>query len=156
MMNKGIRLESKTWQQEDKMFVADRLLDVGIQSAEEIMELRVFDLLNLNRIDAGAAEEAIMVLYRLYNPNTSADVGMEDGTIDQNYSFKAWRRNHRDLSKVTVGELVMSENINGRAIARLFNRILKAFYKSNEYNSREYRFLCYEDLLQQKEKEAAQ
>lgn len=87
---------------------------------------------------------------RKYNPNTIIDRGMEQREIDQYYPFSEWRKKHKDLSKVLVRDLVMAENINRKAILHFYDSILKAFYKSQEYNCREYRFQDYWDLLQMK------
>ena len=111
------------------------------------MRLRVYELLNMNRIDAEAARETIHMLYRVFNPNTLIDEGLEDGTIDQQFPFAIWRKKYPDLSVVTVRDLVMAPGINRRAIDRIYNRIIKAFFKSDEYNSREYRYLDYHDYL---------
>ena len=141
-------LKSKDWLKHDRSFISDRFTDIGFEYADEVMELRVFDLLNLNRIDAEAAREMILALYRRFNPNPFVDEGIEEKLIDQNYPFTLWRSRHKDLSKVLVRDLVMAENINQKAIIHFYNSILKAFFKSKEYSSREYRFRDYWDLLQ--------
>ena len=141
-------LKSKDWLKHDRSFISDRFTDIGFEYADEVMELRVFDLLNLNRIDAEAAREMILALYRRFNPNPFVDEGIEEKLIDQNYPFTLWRSRHKDLSKVLVRDLVMAENINQKAINHFYNSILKAFFKSKEYSSREYRFRDYWDLLQ--------
>lgn len=141
-------LKSKDWLKHDRSFISDRFTDIGFEYADEVMELRVFDLLNLNRIDAEAAREMILALYRRFNPNPFVDEGIEEKLIDQNYPFTLWRSRHKDLSKVLVRDLVMAENINQKAINHFYNSILKAFFKSKEYSSREYRFRDYWELLQ--------
>ncbi len=141
-------LKSKDWLKHDRNFISDRFTDIGFEYAEEVMELRVFDLLNLNRIDAEAAREMILALYRRFNPNPFVDEGIEEKLIDQNYPFTLWRSRHKDLSKVLVRDLVMADNINQKAIIHFYNSILKAFFKSKEYSSREYRFRDYWELLQ--------
>ena len=150
MKHANTSLRSRAWLKHDRSFVTDRFIDVGFEHAEEIMDLRVFDMLNLNRIDAEAGKEMILALYRKYNPNTIIDRGMEQREIDQYYPCSEWRKKHKDLSKVLVRDLVMAENINRKAILHFYDSILKAFYKSQEYNCREYRFQDYWDLLQMK------
>ncbi len=153
MKKQKISLTSNAWLKEDTNFVTDRFVDIGFVVAEEIMQLRVYDLLNLNRIDAETAKEAILLLYRIYNPNTSVDDGMDNGMIDQYFPFSAWRKKHPDLSRIIVRDLVMAKDINRRAIIRIWNRILKAFYKSTEYNCREYRFRDYYEMLSKRRAE---
>lgn len=128
MKHANTSLRSKAWLKHDRSFVTDRFIDVGFEHAEEIMDLRVFDMLNLNRIDAEAGKDMILALYRKYNPNTIIDRGMEQREIDQYYPFSEWRKKHKDLSKVLVRDLVMAENINRKAILHFYDSILKAFY----------------------------
>ena len=149
--NERISLRSGTWLKEDRHYVTQRLLDRGFCYADELMELRIFDLLNIYRINAEVGREIILMLYRICNPNEAVDEGMELMLIDQYFPFTAWRKKHRDLSRLTVEELVMAEDINRRAIVHFYNCVLKAFFKSDEYNSREYRYYSYDDMLDQKE-----
>lgn len=143
-----ISLRSGTWQKEDRHYVTKRLLDRGFSYADELMELRIFDLLNIYRINAEVGREIILMLYRICNPNDAVDEGMELMLIDQYFPFTAWRKKHRDLSKLMVRELVMTEDINHRAIVHFYNSVLKAFFKSEEYSSREYRYYSYDDMLE--------
>lgn len=151
MKNTNTNLHSKHWQSNDTAYISERLSDIGFEDAGEILELRVFDLLNLNRIDAEAGKEIILALYRFYNPNTVVDEGMEMKAIDQYFPFTIWRKKHRDLSAITVRDLVMAEDINRKAILHFYNSILKAFYKSREYSCREYRYRDYWEMLREKE-----
>ena len=151
MKTRNTSLHSKHWQSYDTAFVSERLSDIGFEDTEEILTLRVFDLLNLNRIDAEAGKEIILALYRFYNPNTMVDEGMEQKAIDQYFPFALWRKKHRDLSRITVRDLVMAEDINRKAILHFYNSILKAFYKSREYSCREYRYRDYWEMLREKE-----
>ena len=150
MNNKIVSLRSKTWREADIAYVSERFRDLGITHTFQIMNMRVFDLLNMNRIDAETAKEAILALYRVHNPNTAIDKGMDEMVIDQYFPFADWRKDHRDLSKLTVRDLVMANNINHRAIVRIYNRILKAFFQSKEYDRREYRFRDYYDMLSER------
>lgn len=147
MNTRNTSLKSRQWLDQDRHFVTNRFTDIGFERTEEIMELRVFDLLNMNRVDAETAKEMILALYRFYNPNTTVDEGMEQQLIDQYFPFTEWRKQHRDLSRITVKDLVMAEDINRKAILHFYNCIVKAFYKSKEYSSREYRYRDYWDLL---------
>ena len=152
-MNKGnTSLRSRKWRDQDIRFVTKRFTDIGFEKTEEIMDLRVFDLLNMNRVDAETAREMILALYRFYNPNTMVDEAMEQQLMDQYFPFAEWRKKHRNLSVITVRELVMAEDINRKAILHFYNSIQRAFYKSKEYSSREYRYLDYWDLLQDRRK----
>ena len=82
MGNKRISIKSIAWQQIDKNKIATVLFDRGFRYAEEVMNIRTFDLLNIFKINAGIAGEAILILYSLYNPNPIEDEGMDYHMID--------------------------------------------------------------------------
>lgn len=152
MNKKYTSLKSRKWLDHDTHFVTKRFTDIGFETTEEIMELRVFDLLNMNRVDAETAKEMILSLYCFYNPNSMVDEAMAQQLMDQYFPFTQWRKKHKNLSVITVRDLVMAEDINRKAILHFYNSIQKAFYKSKEYSSREYRYRDYWDLLQDRRK----
>ena len=78
MNNRTVSLKSKAWRKEDNAFVSERFGDLGITHTYQIMDMRVFDLLNLYRIDAETAKETILALYRVHNQNKAVDEGMDD------------------------------------------------------------------------------
>ena len=145
--NKRISLGSETWLTEDSHFITQRLLDRGFRYADELMAMRIFDLLNIYMINAEIGQESILMLYRIFNHNRAMDESMELKLTGQTFPFAAWSKRHRDLSKVSVQDLVLSEDINRKAILRLYNSILKAFYKSEEYDGREYRYYNHADVV---------
>lgn len=144
--NERISLRSETWQNEDTRYVTQRLLDRGFRCAGQLMEMRIYDLLNIYRINAEVCQEILLMLYRIFNHNGTVDEGMELKMIGQCFPFADWRKTHRDPAKVSVRDLVMAKDINQKAILRCYDRILKAFYKSGEYDSREYRYYSYGDV----------
>lgn len=138
--NTNIRPTSIQWLSEDDRHVSEYFFDLGFHSLQEILDLRVFDLMNMNRINAIRAEEIITCLYQYLNPNTLEDQGMYQGLMEQQFDYQAWRKVHKKLENITVADLVLTENINLRAIQHFYDAIRKKFFKSDEYNSREYRF----------------
>ena len=143
--DKRISLRSETWLKEDTHYITQRLIERGFRYADQLMELRIFDLLNIYRINAEVAQEIILMLYRIFNHNPAVDESMELKLMEQTFPFSSWRKEHRDMSKVSVSDLVTAGNINRKAILRLYNSLLKAFYRSGEYDSREYRYYSYSD-----------
>ena len=141
--NVRISLGSEIWLKEDSHYITQRLLDRGFRYADQLMAMRIFDLLNIYMINAEIGQESILMLYRIFNHNRTMDESMELRLMDQTFPFSEWRKKHRDLSKVSVRDLVLAENINRKAILRLYNSILKAFYRSAEYDSREYKYQCH-------------
>lgn len=114
------------------------------------MQLRVFDLLNLNRINNNRAEEMLICIYRLLYPNKKLDDGIYYDEIDQYFSYREWKKSHKQLDQVTVSDILLTEGINQAALLRIFDGVTTAFYKSSEYNSRSYRYSNLQDLRKQR------
>ncbi|MBR4743134.1 MAG: hypothetical protein IK082_02950 [Oscillospiraceae bacterium] len=144
--NERISLGSETWLREDSHYITQRLLDRGFRYADQLMAMRIFDLLNIYMINAEIGQESILMLYRIFNHNRTMDESMELKLVGQTFPFGAWRKKHRDLSKVSVEDLVLAEDINRKAILRIYNSILKEFYRSGEYDGREYRYHDHSDV----------
>lgn len=71
------------WLAEDEQIVADYFLDLGFLSLKEILDMRVFDLMNMQGLDAVRVEEIIICLYKWLNPNTEVDEAIYIGTMTQ-------------------------------------------------------------------------
>lgn len=151
--NTKISLGSRTWNAMDEERACRPFVAAGFSDTQEIMDLRVYDMLNICGIDRIMAEEMMYVLYRLFNADEQADDALYTGFLDQYFDFEDWRKKHPDMSGVLVKDIIMAEGMNKEALCWLFNRAAKRFWKSPEY-TREYRYWSYRDLLDQKAKEA--
>ena len=79
-------------------------------------------------------------VYHLLQPDRRIDEGIYNDEIDQYFSYREWKKKHQPLSGVTVREILTTEDLNEGALLRIFDGVTAAFYKSDEYNSREYRY----------------
>ena len=141
------------WLAEDEQIVADYFLDLGLRSLKEILDMRVFDLMNMQGLDAVRVEEIIICLYKWLNPNTDIDEAIYIGTMTQPFPYAPWRKKHRDLSEVKVRDLVLAPDINMQAIQHFYDSIRRAFFKSEEYNWREYRYRNWREYIACRRKE---
>lgn len=74
MNNKiNINPSSTKWLEKDDRVVADYFCDLGFCSLKQILDMRVFDLMNMQGLNAVRVEEAIICLYKWLNPNTAID-----------------------------------------------------------------------------------
>ena len=74
MNNKiNINPSSTKWLEKDDRGVADYFCDLGFRSLKQILDMRVFDLMNMQGLNAVRVEEAIICLYKWLNPNTAID-----------------------------------------------------------------------------------
>lgn len=141
MNNKtNINPSSTKWLIEDDHGVADYFCDLGFRSLKQILDMRVFDLMNMQGLNAIRVEEVITCLYKWLNPNTDIDEAIYNGSMSQPFSYTSWRKVHKDLAAIKVGDLVLTPNINMKAIQHFYDAIRKAFFKSDEYNWRWYKF----------------
>lgn len=138
-----VKFDSPEWGKVDEYEVASPFIDVGFRRVKDVVDLRVFDLLNISRINNNRAEEMLLCIYHLLQPDRRIDEGIyydEYDEIDQYFSYREWKKKHQPLSGVTVREILTTEDLNEGALLRIFDGVTAAFYKSDEYNSREYRY----------------
>lgn len=105
-------------------------------NAEEYASDRVEG--GVDRITHEAAHQ--FDIYHLLQPDRRIDEGIYNDEIDQYFSYREWKKKHQPLSGVTVREILATEDLNEGALLRIFDGVTAAFYKSDEYNSREYRY----------------
>lgn len=141
-----VKFDSPKWRKVDEYKVANPFVDVGFRQVKDVVDLRVFDLLNISRINNNRAEEMLLCIYHLLQPDSRIDEGIYNDEIDQYFSYREWKKKHQPLSGVTVREILTTEDLNEGALLRIFDGVTAAFYKSDEYNSREYRYSSLSEL----------
>lgn len=141
-----IKFDSLKWRMIDEYKVANPFIEVGFRQVKDVVDLRVFDLLNISRINNNRAEEMLLCIYHLLQPDRRIDEGIYNDEIDQYFSYREWKKKHQPLSGVTVREILATEDLNEDALLRIFDGVTAAFYKSDEYNSREYRYSSLSEL----------
>lgn len=141
-----VKFDSPKWRMIDEYKVANSFIDVGFRQVKDVVDLRVFDLLNISRINNNRAEEMLLCIYHLLQPDRRIDEGIYNDEIDQYFSYREWKKKHQPLSGVTVREILTTEDLNEGALLRIFDGVTAAFYKSDEYNSREYRYSSLSEL----------
>ena len=108
-MNKKININpsSTKWLEKDDQVVADYFCDLGFRSLKQILDMRVFDLMNMQGLNAVRVEEVIICLYKWLNPNTAIDEAIYNGMMSQPFLYTPWRKEHKDLAAIKVGDLVL-------------------------------------------------
>ena len=135
-----IKFNSEEWRTVDEDDIVIPFIDVGFRKVKDVVDLRVFDLLNISRINNNRAEEMLLCIYHLLQPDRRIDEGIYYDEIDQYFSYREWKKNHMPLSNVKVKDIFTTEDLNESALLRIFDGVTAAFYKSDEYNIREYRY----------------
>lgn len=126
------RFNTLEWRSVDKdgIYVVFDML--GFKSVEDVVQLRVFELLNLNRINNNRAEEMLLCIYRLLYPNRKLDDGIFNDEIDQYFSYREWKKSHKKLDQVTVSDILLTEGTIRRHCFRIFDGVTAAF--TNQVN----------------------
>ena len=140
--------ESEEWLSKDDVCIAGYFDGLGFKTLQDVLNMRVFDLMNMRRIDSIRTEEIITGLYHFLNPNSRVDEAIYQRVMTQPFDLSGWRKKHKDLSQVKVADLVLTEEINLYAIQHFYDAIRKKFFKSDEYNWREYRYRDWNDYQQ--------
>ena len=60
-----VKFDSPKWRMIDEYKVANPFIDVGFRQVKDVVDLRVFDLLNISRINNNRAEEMLLRIYCL-------------------------------------------------------------------------------------------
>ena len=63
-----VKFDSPKWRKVDEYKVANPFVDVGFRQVKDVVDLRVFDLLNISRINNNRAEEMLLCIYHLLQP----------------------------------------------------------------------------------------
>ena len=107
-----VKFDSPKWRKVDEYKVANPFVDVGFRQVKDVVDLRVFDLLNISRINNNRAEEMLLSIYHILQPDRRIDEGIYNDEIDQYFSYREWKKKHQPLSGVTVREILATEDLN--------------------------------------------
>lgn len=141
-------IRSRVFRACDIDYVSEVFAELGIHTTDQILNMRIFDLMNMDRISRDRAESMTYALYRYFNCDPGTDRAMRDGSMKQPFDYASWRKNHSDYSRLLVRDLVLAEDMNASALAHLFNLTAKAFFKSAEYDWHRYRYKDFDEYLQ--------
>jgi len=134
-------LNSKEIGKHDEYHHAGEFYIKGFSTVKDLISIRMFEYLNIAGNDNNKAEEMLLCLYSFPHPDMGAiDNGIGNCSIDQYFDFKGWRKEHSDCKGVTLDDLLLADGINRSALLNLFDSLSRAFYKSDEYDSRRYKY----------------
>ena len=143
-MNKKININpsSTKWLEKDDRVVADYFCDLGFRSLKQILDMRVFDLMNMQGLNAVRVEEVIICLYKWLNPNTAIDEAIyKDCNVEEEIvrsldiervraALKALTPEERDI----IMNFYFSENpLLGKALAEKFATTKSSIYRRRDH-----------------------
>ena len=131
---------STAWLSDDDIGVSEYLYGWKFRKLKDLLPVRVYDFLNFDRMNAIKAEEFIICLYKYLHPeNESYDDDLYNGYIDQTFNFRGFMRTHKP-ENVTIGDLVLDDDMNREALYDLLDKIKHCFWRSPEYDWHCYKF----------------
>ena len=143
MNNKiNINPSSTKWLEKDDRVVADYFCDLGFRSLQQILDMRVFDLMNMQGLNAVRVEEVIICLYKWLNPNTAIDEAIyKDCNVEEEIvrsldiervraALKALTPEERNI----IMNFYFSENpLSGEALAEKFATTKSSIYRRRDH-----------------------
>ena len=143
MNNKiNINPSSTKWLEKDDRVVADYFCDLGFRSLKQILDMRVFDLMNMQGLNAVRVEEVIICLYKWLNPNTAIDEAIyKDCNVEEEVAqsldiervraaLKALTPEERDI----IMNFYFSEPpLSGEALAERFATTKSSIYRRRDH-----------------------
>ena len=126
-----IKFDSLKWRMIDEYKVANPFIEVGFRQVKDVVDLRVFDLLNISRINNNRAEEMLLCIYHENKGN--GYLLSVDGTP---HCIAYWDT-ARDAELTGKAELIcihsLPENWHKGYGRQMMNRVLKDI-KENGYS----------------------
>ena len=126
------------WRKETDEYLSDYFVCLGFECPKDFMEIRVYDFLNLDMVDNNRAEEMSVALSVFLFPERERySKALNKGTTE---TILNWLKEHEDLSKVLLRELICDNNLSLEDMLYVFDCISMSFYHGEEYNGRKYRY----------------
>ena len=153
----NVDLESREWTDRDELGTEIAFLQAGFSNTEEILNLRIYDMLGIRGIDTGRADEMMEALYRFFTGGEyiNEDIWLASGEYHEETGrypdARKWWEKHPDPSKVLVRDIILERCFTIDSMFDIYSDVVRAYWRSEEY-TRKYRFRNYGDLLEQMEK----
>lgn len=141
-----INFDSPEWISVDEMNSSQIFYDLGFKTVNEVINTRMFDLLNLQDVEKYRVEEFLMSVFKFLYPNKTVDNNIYYDEDEQIIPYKKWREKNPTFEDVKMRNIIVNDDLEIGTILYIFDCVTEAFYKSNEYNNRKYRYMSYSAL----------
>lgn len=141
-----ISLDSQEWMKVDEENSSQIFYDLGFRTVNEVLNIRVFDLFNLQDVDNNRAEEFLLTVFKYLYPDKTVDQNIYYNEKEQEPLYKKWSEKHPAFETVKVRDVLIQDGLEVGTMLCVFDYATQEFYKSNEYNNRKYRYTSYSAL----------
>lgn len=128
---------TKNWRREISPRLVEHFAFLGFNRPKDFTGVRLYDLLNLDLVDSSHAAEILTELSEYLFPHR---VSYEGSKAAERRAIRTWMEDHGDFSTALIGDLLLDDNLSLEAALKIFDRAVKSFYHSSEYNTRRYRY----------------
>ena len=133
-INTRIRLDSELWNAYDKEGAGKPFIQAGIDNTQEIMDMRIYEMLSVFDGERIEAEDMLFALFYFFNVNGQVDDEAYAGLNDPNFDEHEWICEHPISSRVLVKEIILPVGMNDDALYWLFDQIVREYWRSPEYD----------------------
>lgn len=102
-----VKFDSPKWRMIDEYKVANPFIDVGFRQVKDVVDLRVFDLLNISRINNNRAEEMFYQLYNIHLLNGEVIQSAEDYDLPAEKGLVGMFERMKETDILTVNDLLL-------------------------------------------------
>ena len=132
------KLNSETlWKESVDSWVAEHFAFLGFKKAGDFMKVRLYDFFNLDCVDNNRAEEMIVGLLHFLYPDREE---YYESYMPLEVHAKMMINLMPHPSEITIGDLLKEESFSEEEMLLMFDYITQSFYKSDEYDSRHYKY----------------
>lgn len=141
-----INFDSPEWMNIDQMNSSQVFYDLGFRTVNEVLNIRMFDLLNLQDVDNNRAEEFLVTVFKFLYPDKTVDHNIYYSEKEQEPFYKNWNEKHPEFEAVKVCDVLIQDDLEVGTMLCIFDYVTQAFYSSSKYNNRKYRYMSYSAL----------
>lgn len=132
------KLNSKTmWTETIEPWITDHFIFLGFNKPKDFMKVRLFDLFNLDCVDNNRAEEIILGLSHLLYPEREK---RGEPTPKRYAYYRILSSLMPDPTLMTIEDLISEPFFAENEMLAIFDCVTQYFYKSDEYDSRHYKY----------------
>ena len=129
-----ISFDSLEWINVDEENSSQIFYDLGFRTVNEVLNIRVFDLFNLQDVDNNRAEEFLLTVFKYLYPDKTVDQNIYYNEKEHEPLYKKWSEKHPEFETVKVRDVLIQDGLEVGTMLCVFDYATQEFYKSNEYN----------------------
>ncbi|MBE6780445.1 MAG: hypothetical protein E7545_05645 [Ruminococcaceae bacterium] len=141
-----IKFTSEEWMKVDEENSSQIFYDLGFRTLDEVLNIRMFDLFNLQDVNNNRAEEFFVTVFKFLYPDKTIDYNIYYDSNKEKTFYIKWKEKHPLDIDVLVKDVLIQEEFEVGTMLCIYDYVTQAFYRSSEYDNRKYRYMNYSNL----------